>query len=113
MRAAWIKISICAVTLGCPTYSARVLGRTARSMTSSSTLPAEPMMRSCSMPMISSLRLGRRFERATDDFGGGQARLIGRLEETRDLGGLVAERYQRGKGLALRARGRRTQRRTL
>jgi hypothetical protein len=67
------------------------------------------MMRSGSMPMdlpFAAVFSARRIISVVDKPG-----LVGRLQQPRDLGRLVAERHQRREGLALRVAGRRERRR--
>src|SRR5215469_5463802 len=105
-----MKMSSCAFTCGCPTYSARRRGRMALSTASSSRVASAPIVLSaCKVGLLRR----RTLQGASDQLFGGMCTRTRRLEQARGLRGLVAEGHQRTEGLGLGSRsGRESARRS-
>src|SRR3990170_883839 len=99
-RAASMKMLICSFTGAWPMYSARRLGRTVRSSSSSSRVATAAMTRSCSI-IAPPLPCGR-LQRAAYQFLGAGAFIVDGLQESRHFARPVTERHQGGIGLGLR-----------
>src|SRR5512146_366326 len=95
-----MKMSSCALTCGCPTYSARRRGRIALSTASSSRLASAAIILSaCKMGLLRR----RALQGASDQLFGGMCTWTYGLEQARRLRRLVAQRNEGSEGLGLRA----------
>src|SRR6185437_12222087 len=96
-----MKMSSCAFTLGCPTYSASRRGRMALSTASSSRVASAPIVLSaCKMGLLRR----RALQGAADQLFGGMCTRTHRLQQACRFCGLVAEGHQRTEGLGLGTR---------
>src|SRR5579859_5018655 len=94
-----MKISSWVLTGACPTYSASLRGRMARS-TASSSVPAPPLMIRSAVTALGLLPR-RALQRASDQLLGRIRARLDRLQQARRLGRAIAERDEGAVSLAL------------